>query len=557
MQSRGWHSETRRHLVVRGEISVRKHTKTVCEIVCVWKCRNSVGGGTIRNSRSRLLGTQIIDAISLLEHNIGYLKQLGEGQIRVTEENVLGLLPAADLLQLQGVKDACCDFLQSQLCPTNCIGINTLADLHSCKKLITRSEIYIHQHFSEVFGGDEFLSLSSEQVIKLISNNRLPVSSDEKVFESVISWVKYDLGSRQCILPQLMEHVRLPLTSKEYILKNVIEEPLILNCFKCYHYGFEALNTINSEEFIPQIVRNIPRHGEKVLLVIGGNEFGPRNSLEWFDPRTDQWHFGPELITDRCVNSLVVINDNFVFDVGCNASHRSVYMLDLSSESPCWQPSVDMLVERRLSGFGVINDKIYAVGGLDDMFGNLQSAEVFDYNTQAWRMICSMTSIRSSFGVGVLNELLYVVGGHDEYRRSLDTVECYNPSMDMWRPVANMRIRRSCAGVGVLNGVLYAVGGHDGSDCLSSVEAYKPSTGVWTSIADMIIPRKYPEAVALDGLLYVVGGLSASSFFDSVECYNPNTNTWAMVTAKCNILRILPGVVTINRPLHFTTYEHL
>ena len=34
---------------------------------------------------------------------------------------------------------------------------------------------------SEVFGSDEFLSLSSEQVIKLISNDRLPVSSDEKV----------------------------------------------------------------------------------------------------------------------------------------------------------------------------------------------------------------------------------------------------------------------------------------------------------------------------------------------------------------------------------------
>jgi len=33
----------------------------------------------------------------------------------------------------------------------------------------------------EVFGGDEFLLLSSEQVIKLISNDRLPVSSDEKV----------------------------------------------------------------------------------------------------------------------------------------------------------------------------------------------------------------------------------------------------------------------------------------------------------------------------------------------------------------------------------------
>eukprot|EP00102_Acyrthosiphon_pisum_P021237 XP_016658447.1 PREDICTED: kelch-like protein 2 isoform X2 [Acyrthosiphon pisum] len=98
--------------------------------------------------------------------------------------------------------------------------------------------------------------------------------------------------------------------------------------------------------------------------------------------------------------------------------------------------------------------------------------------------------------------------------------------------------------------------GHDGSDHLSSVEAYTPSTEVWTSISDILMPQKYAE-VALDGLLYVVGGINENSIYDSVECYNPNTNTWAMVTAKWNITRIMPGVVTINRPLHFTTYEHL
>ncbi|XP_060872838.1 kelch-like protein 2 [Metopolophium dirhodum] len=70
------------------------------------------------------------------------------GQIVVTEEKVQDLLPAADLLQFQGVKEACCDFLQSQLCPTNCISINNIADIHSCTKLLTSSEIYIHQHFS-------------------------------------------------------------------------------------------------------------------------------------------------------------------------------------------------------------------------------------------------------------------------------------------------------------------------------------------------------------------------------------------------------------------------
>jgi len=115
------------------------------------------------------------------------------------------VLQTANLLQLVEVKEACCDFLQSQICPTNCIGIYAIADLHSCMKLVTSSELYIQQHFlyeilfiiimlkrnfiyycyiltlREIVDGDEILSLSSEQMVKLISSDKLVVPSEEKV----------------------------------------------------------------------------------------------------------------------------------------------------------------------------------------------------------------------------------------------------------------------------------------------------------------------------------------------------------------------------------------
>ena len=47
----------------------------------------------------------------------------------MTEENVQILLPAANLLQLNDVRDACCEFLQRQLHPTNCLGIRRLVHL--------------------------------------------------------------------------------------------------------------------------------------------------------------------------------------------------------------------------------------------------------------------------------------------------------------------------------------------------------------------------------------------------------------------------------------------
>ncbi|KAF4521719.1 hypothetical protein B566_EDAN012167, partial [Ephemera danica] len=57
------------------------------------------------------------------------------------------LLPAANLLQLTDVRDACCDFLQAQLHPSNCLGIRAFADLHGCIELLTHADTYIEQHF--------------------------------------------------------------------------------------------------------------------------------------------------------------------------------------------------------------------------------------------------------------------------------------------------------------------------------------------------------------------------------------------------------------------------
>ncbi|XP_029341383.1 kelch-like protein 3 [Acyrthosiphon pisum] len=228
-------------------------------------------------------------------------------------------------------------------------------------------------------------------------------------------------------------------------------------------YVIEALNfhLLKSDDIIPQNNRNKPRkYGDQVILVIGGIDPELCKRTVWYDPIMDRWHFGPELITSRPSAGLATVKDNLVFAVGGTVNYwssRSVDMLDLSSESPCWKPTVQMLNERQCFGVGVINDNLYAVGGFNSNGGGLNSAEVFDYKTQKWCMVSSMATRRSGLGVGVLNNLLYAVGGHVNWNSStdaLDTVECYHPSLDTWKPVAKMCVRRTGAGVGVLDGVL-------------------------------------------------------------------------------------------------------
>lgn len=87
-------------------------------------------------------------------------------------------------------------------------------------------------------------------------------------------------------------------------------------------------------------------------------------STEWYEPNINRWQMGP-MITSRHSAGLAIVKNNSVFVVGGGYSstsyHCSVDVLNLSSKSPCWEPTVNMSVKRGLLGVGVINNCVYAV----------------------------------------------------------------------------------------------------------------------------------------------------------------------------------------------------
>lgn len=226
--------------------------------------------------------------------------------VNVNEDNVQVLLTAANLLQLTDVRDACCDFLQSQLDPTNCLGIRDFADLHGCTELLKYADSYIEQNFGDVVKFDEFLQLQHGQVVDLIRSDRLHVTAEERVYESVIAWILHDTGGRQQHLAALMEHVRLPLLPQEYLVSRVENEPCLKADLLCKDYLIEALkyhllkgeakSTFKTPRTVPRQPVGVP----KVLLVIGGQAPKAIRSVECYDLREEKWYQAAEMPTRRC-----------------------------------------------------------------------------------------------------------------------------------------------------------------------------------------------------------------------------------------------------------------
>ncbi|CAH0564270.1 unnamed protein product [Brassicogethes aeneus] len=476
-------------------------------------------------------------------------------EVQVTEDNVQVLLPAANLLQLTDVRDACCDFLQAQLHPTNCLGIRAFADLHGCIELLSHAETYIELHFPQVVECEEFLTLSHQQVSKLICSDKLTVPTEEKVFECVIAWVQHDLANRKKHLSSLMEHVRLPLMTQEYLVQRVEEEPLLKADLICKDFLIEALKyhllkgdtktTFRTPRTKPRQPVGLP----KVLLVVGGQAPKAIRSVECYDFKEERWYQVAEMPTRRCRAGLAVLNGKVFAVGGFNGSLRVKTVDSYEAGLDLWSAMESMEARRSTLGVAVLNNCIYAVGGFDGSTG-LSSAEMYDPQVGKWKIIQSMSTRRSSVGVGVLYGQLYAVGGYDgASRQCLNSVECYTPETEAWITIPDMCSRRSGAGVGVLDGILYAVGGHDGPLVRKSVEAFDPAANRWTPVCDMTMCRRNAGVVAMNGLLYVVGGDDGSCNLSSVEVYNPKADMWTMLPSCMSIGRSYAGVAVIDKPI--------
>ncbi|XP_040501502.1 kelch-like protein 17 isoform X1 [Ursus maritimus] len=502
-------------------------------------------------------------------------------EIVVGEGNVQTLLPAASLLQLNGVRDACCKFLLSQLDPSNCLGIRGFADTHSCSDLLKAAHRYVLQHFVDVAKTEEFMLLPLKQVLELVSSDSLNVPSEEDVYRAVLSWVKHDVDARRQHVPRLMKCVRLPLLSRDFLLGHVDAESLVRHHPDCKDLLIEALkfHLLPEQRGVLGTSRTRPRRCEgagPVLFAVaqayltlhwshpvpthtyssvrlwrtpcgGGSLFAIHGDCEAYDTRTDRWHVVASMSTRRARVGVAAVGNRLYAVGGYDGTSDLATVESYDPVTNTWQPEVSMGTRRSCLGVAALHGLLYAAGGYDGA-SCLNSAERYDPLMGTWTSIAAMSTRRRYVRVAMLDGNLYAVGGYDSSSH-LATVEKYEPQVNAWTPVASMLSRRSSAGVAVLEGALYVAGGNDGTSCLNSVERYSSKAGAWESVAPMNIRRSTHDLVAMDGWLYAVGGNDGSSSLNSIEKYNPRTNKW--VAASCMFTRRSSVGVAVLELLNF------
>jgi len=199
-----------------------------------------------------------------------------------------------------------------------------------------------------------------------------------------------------------------------------------------------------------------------------------------------------------------------------------------------WKPLAPMPTKRGAAVAGTVNGKIYVIGGATTAPGAtnpaihptiaqrvLSTVEEYDPETNTWRTRSPMPTPRNHTAAGVVDGKIYVIGGRIgaafiAASSDLANVEAYDPATDTWsRPLAKMPTARSGLDVGVYKGRIVVAGGENQDffqhTAYHAFEMYDPATNTWSILTPMTIGRHGVAGGVIGNRFYAISGDVQSS----------------------------------------------
>lgn len=159
------------------------------------------------------------------------LHYLYTSEIALDEASVQDLFAAAHRFQIPSIFTICVSFLQKRLCLANCLAVFRLGLLLDCARLAVAARDFICARFPLVARDNDFLGLSADELIAIISSDGLNVEKEEAVFEAVMRWASSGdadvQAEHQRALPTVFESIRCRLLPRAFLESRVERHPLV------------------------------------------------------------------------------------------------------------------------------------------------------------------------------------------------------------------------------------------------------------------------------------------------------------------------------------------
>ncbi|XP_066285406.1 kelch-like protein 24 [Branchiostoma lanceolatum] len=430
-------------------------------------------------------------------------------RVTITEDNAAELMEGASFFQVLPVIDACTKFLTDNLCIKNCMKMVPVGGMLN-PRLETKALGYAMEEFTAASQTPEFLDLTKDQLITLISSDDLN-ATEETVYTAVMKWINHDTRNRKKEMKELMALVRFPFMNKMYFLEKVEGDKTLRKC--CPDIVSEALKYQAFPGEV-QSPRTRPRRASglrEAVVVIGGNEKleGEQRMASVYNnsimmthsstPSSTSWTSMTEMKNENDHGFAVAVLSTSDIMVSCGIRSEDVWLYQVKLDS--WSKLAPMLTERAYCKLAVAQGQVYAIGGIisSSPLCLTPGVEVYDQSLNKWTEGVPLPQPRYVHAVAVLDGSIYVMGGCDAEKVTTSTVYRFSPGDCQWNSVRDLPVRASFITASCLNGSIYVAG------VSSKLLCYMPQEDLWTVLANTGTGYGCSMTV-FGGKIYIYGG---------------------------------------------------
>ncbi|XP_043927630.1 kelch repeat and BTB domain-containing protein 7 [Protopterus annectens] len=390
------------------------------------------------------------------------------GKVTVSESNVQPLYAAANMLQLEYIRQACISFMTRRMDLSNCAGILKFADAFDSQELKSKALAFIARNFRHLYqNNEELMDLNLNQIKEVLLLSNLDVESERKVFFFAVRWIESNVEERSVCSPEVFKCIRWHSfgdDGKEYVEELLRSKSLIRK--HCQDF-IEDMLTAKFDNL--EGTKRIGMLAEEMVIFFGH----PKEPFLCYNPYFGHVFAMPSPLNTlthsrNCTSSAVCVStDNDLYLAAQPSKQLWVYNAVINT----WQQLPDRLLARDGMDIGYLNGFIYIMGGRDPFTGvKIKDVECYNIRKNQWKLVAELPHTLYAFELIALDGYLYAVSSKRMLR--------FDPDRNCWVNCASLKcneFREAC----VFNGEIYCI-------CdMPVVKVYNPASGEWRRICDI------------------------------------------------------------------------
>lgn len=202
------------------------------------------------------------------------------------------------------------------------------------------------------------------------------------------------------------------------------------------------------------------------------------------------------------------LQDSWIYALGRDKSEQlCCYVLDPTRLKRGWKPILGLpnrCIRRKGVGFEVLGKKLFLFGGCGWIEDATNEVYCYDAAVNKWNQAASLVVPRCYCVSEVLDEKIYAIGGIGPNSINLTSWETYSAETTTWTLHEKPNIFPDIEDSIVLYGKIYIRGGSSPLSSLVSAFIYEPSSSTWQPAASELVSGWHGPAVVVDGTLYVL-----------------------------------------------------